>query len=80
MGANCGVSVISVSSCWETALCDTVRCKDGAHLVPSCVERGWLGRAVAGSRQVCAVTHAVLQEGIRSMLHRLHSTHVDLAF
>lgn len=83
VGANCGARIVSVSSSSETALSNAVLLKDEAHLTQSCLERGWLGRT--GGVCVC------LSLGLRSRacsptgrsrdtLHRLHSTHVDLAF
>lgn len=76
VGANCGVSVVAVSSFSETVLSDTVHLKGWGS--PSAELLGE-GRGVCVCLS-CAVVHAILEEGVRDIFCHLHGTQVDLAF
>ena len=77
VGADCGARIVSASSSSETALSNTVHLKDEAHLVQSCLERGWLGRAegvcVCLSLGLCS--HACCLTGRDKRHHPLLAPH-----
>lgn len=82
VGAGSGVRIISASGSFGSS--------DVSHSVLERMRLTWCraawreagmeGQRVTVCLWVCALMCAVLKEGVRDILHRLHGTHSDLAF